>query len=98
MFHHEGGYTPFVIDITKYIRPVRNEIVVVVTDDLNTNYPVGKQKKKNGGIWYTPVSGIWQTVWMESVSFEYIKKISYNTNIDTKEVTMTFDVDSISDD
>ena len=97
MYHHEGGYTPFVIDVTRFLRPARNEIVVIVTDNVDTNYPVGKQKKKNGGIWYTPASGIWQTVWMESVSFEYIKDLKYRTNIDTKEVTLSFDVDTISD-
>ena len=95
VFHHEGGYTPFSIDVSKYLRPNRNEIVVIVTDEVDSNYPIGKQKKKNGGIWYTPVSGIWQTVWMESVSYEYIRSVKYKTNIDTKEVTMSFDVDSI---
>ena len=96
MFHHEGGYTPFSIDVTKYLRPNRNEIVVIIRDDVDSSLPIGKQKKKNGGIWYTPVSGIWQTVWMESVNFEYIRGIKYNTNIDTKEVTMEFDIDSVS--
>ena len=96
MFHHEGGYTPITIDVTKFLRPNRNEIVVIVFDNVDTSYPIGKQKKKNGGIWYTPVSGIWQTVWMESVNYEFIRGIKYRTNIDTKEVTMEFDVDTVT--
>ena len=96
MFHHEGGYTPFTIDVTRFLRPNRNEIVVIVKDNVDSCFPTGKQKKKNGGIWYTPVSGIWQTVWMESVSFEYIKSIKYTPNIDAKEITMEFEIDSIT--
>ena len=96
LFHHEGGYTPFTIDVTRYLRPNRNEVVVIVSDNVDSSYPIGKQKKKNGGIWYTPVSGIWQTVWVESVSYEFIRNIEYKTNIDTKEVTMAFEIESIS--
>ena len=96
MYHHVGGYTPFSIDVTRFLRPNRNEIVVVVTDETSSDYPIGKQKKKNGGIWYTPVSGIWQTVWLESVNFEYIKAIKYTSNIDTKEINMNFDVSTVS--
>lgn len=95
--HHEGGYTPFTIDVTKFLRPNRNEVVVIVKDDLENIYPTGKQKKKNGGIWYTPVSGIWQTVWMESVNFEYLQNIKYTPNIDNKEIKMEFTVDSIEE-
>ena len=96
MFHHEGGYTPFSIDVTRFLRPNRNEIVVIVTDETSSNYPIGKQKKKNGGIWYTPVSGIWQTVWMESVNFEYVRGIKYTPNVDNKEITISLDVETIT--
>ena len=64
---HVGGYLPFSFDITKHIRVGENTLTVMVRDDLDTEIPYGKQRKKRGGMWYTPVSGIWQNVWMESV-------------------------------
>ena len=72
---HNCGYTPFFVDITDHLRQGENEIIVEVRDDLSPNYPYGKQKKKRGGMWYTPVSGIWQTVWLESVPENYIENI-----------------------
>jgi len=65
--HHEGGYLPFWADVTDWVKQGENEIVVSVMDALDHDYPYGKQCKKRGGMWYTPVSGIWQTVWMEAV-------------------------------
>ena len=53
-----------------------NTVEVEVTNDLSPDYPYGKQKKNRGGMWYTPTSGIWQTVWLEPVPEEYIKEIS----------------------
>ena len=64
---HEGGYTPFSFDVTDFIFDCENELRVVCTDNLDLKYPYGKQKKNRGGMWYTPVSGIWQTVWIESI-------------------------------
>ena len=66
---HEGGYTPFSADVTTLWYPdEENEILVKVRDDTDkTWHSRGKQKTKRGGIWYTPQSGIWQTVWMESL-------------------------------
>ncbi len=72
---HRGGYDPFVFDITDYLAE-QNTVVIQVTDQLhNAVYPYGKQKYRRGGMWYTPVSGIWQTVWMESVPQEYVKSL-----------------------
>ena len=72
---HEGGYDPFFFDITKYLKK-DNTLVVIVKDNLDKHIlPYGKQKHKRGGMWYTPVSGIWQTVWIESVPKEYITDI-----------------------
>ena len=67
-FRHEGGYTPFTIDVTQQWKTeADNEIIVRVHDDTDKTWRSrGKQKTKRGGIWYTPQSGIWQTVWMES--------------------------------
>lgn len=73
--HNEGGYLPFSADITDFISDEVNELYVRVRDDLSVLYPYGKQTKKRGGMWYTPVSGVWQTVWAECVPSEYIEKI-----------------------
>ena len=72
---HVGGYLPFSFDVTEHIRVGENEIRVEVYDDLDTDIPYGKQSKKRGGMWYTPISGIWQTVWMESVPKDHISSI-----------------------
>ena len=75
--HHEGGYESFSCDITDALQE-ENELVIRCRDDLNNqSYPYGKQVKpeKRGGMWYTPVSGIWQTVWLESVPETYIQKL-----------------------
>ena len=63
----EGGYTPHTADVTDFILGESFEITVKVTDDLDRTYPYGKQRRDRGGMWYTPVSGIWQTVWLESL-------------------------------
>jgi len=72
---NEGGYLPFFFDITDFLRDGENEIKVVAKDTLSSIYPYGKQKKKRGGMWYTPVSGIWQTVWLESTPRSPINNI-----------------------
>ena len=73
---HTGGYLPFSFDVTDYLsaNPI-HEIRLQVKDTLSHIYPYGKQKKNRGGMWYTPVSGIWQTVWMEVVPEIYVSKI-----------------------
>lgn len=73
---HEGGYLHFAIDITHEVRRKSvNHLRVEAIDTLSQKYPYGKQCKKRGGMWYTPISGIWQTVWMENVPNSYIKEI-----------------------
>ena len=70
--HHEGGYEAFSADITDLLEE-ENELVIRVQDNLNELIlPYGKQSLTRGGMWYTPVSGIWQTVWLESVPENYI--------------------------
>ena len=81
---HEGGYLPFSFDITDVLKE-ENLLEVKVIDALDTDYPYGKQTKKRGGMWYTPVSGIWQNVWLEEVPCEYISDIKITT--DDKMVT-----------
>ena len=78
LVHHEGGYDAFTVDITQALQ-IENEIVVCCRDDLNDkSFPYGKQvlPEKRGGMWYTPVSGIWQSVWMENVPETYIQKLN----------------------
>ena len=78
---HSGGYIPFSFDITQYLskNTDENEIVVECEDGSDTDYPYGKQRKKRGGMWYTAISGIWQSVWMEIVPEKYIKSIDIHT-------------------
>ena len=73
---HEGGYASFSVDITEALAE-ENELVIRCTDDLRDQaFPYGKQVRNRGGMWYTPVSGIWQTVWLESVPEAYIEKLN----------------------
>lgn len=78
---HEGGYLPFTLDITAAYRTGVNELMVKVTDTLSHKFPYGKQCKKRGEMWYTPVSGIWQSVWMESVSEIYVEEIRMTPDV-----------------
>ena len=72
---HAGGYFPFSFDVTDALTANENVITVIATDTLSPLYPYGKQTKKRGGMWYTPVSGIWQAVWMESLVDNAIENI-----------------------
>ena len=76
---HTGGYEHFSFDISNYIKE-ENEIVIKVCDNLSAfTLPYGKQSQKRGGMWYTPTSGIWQTVWVESVPENYIEGLKIET-------------------
>ena len=68
--HHEGGYLPFSGDLTDQLRPGENQLTIVARDTLSRKYPYGRQSKRPHGMWYTPVSGIWQPVWLEAVPAE----------------------------
>lgn len=86
---HKGGYTSFSCDISKHIKEGENILFVLVTDPTDTHYQQrGKQKLKHGGIWYTPSSGIWQTVWIESLAANYIRDIKITPNIDNSTVSL----------
>ncbi|MBE5766684.1 MAG: glycoside hydrolase family 2 [Clostridiales bacterium] len=78
---HEGGYLPFFGDITDFLIPGENELLVIAEDTLSQNYPYGKQCKKRGGMWYTPVSGIWQSVWLEAVPECPIERIRISCDL-----------------
>ena len=96
---HTGGYSYFYFDITNYLKGRKNVItlrVTDITDSVDSSWgkyqPVGKQTLTPNGIWYTPSSGIWQTVWLEPVTAHYIDKIDINNNYDNKEIKLTFNV------
>jgi len=92
--YHEGGYLPFSFNITSALHYERNSIQVVVQDDTyNKGNARGKQAKESGGMWYTPCSGIWQTVWMESVMNGYMKNVRITPNIDNSTVNFEIDCD-----
>ncbi|MBQ4422716.1 MAG: glycoside hydrolase family 2 [Clostridia bacterium] len=79
---HAGGYLPFSADITDLLR-AENELVVNAVDTLDHAFPWGKQKQKNGGMWYTPFSGIWQTVWLEVVPETHVTALSFIPGLDS---------------
>lgn len=103
---HIGGYLAFSFDITDYISN-HNILRVEVIDNTDTFYPYGKQSNKPSGMWYTSISGIWKTVWMETVpTKEEIRSIKIETTIDSIDfyvdtdneycISITFDEDTVA--
>lgn len=84
---HEGGYLPFTCDITDALAKGENTLTVAVTDATSrSRHAYGKQSFRPGGIWYTPQSGIWQTVWLESVAENYVEKLTITPDLDSRRV------------
>ena len=87
---HEGGYLPFGLDITDILRSGdaagEHTLRVEAADPLDHKYPWGKQKRENGGMWYTPVSGIWKSVWLEPVPEEHIDHLRIDCGLDWAEI------------
>ncbi len=90
-FTHEGGFDPFSFDITDAIKADGvQELVIRVWDPTEKgSQPVGKQLGNPHGIWYTPVSGIWQTVWLETVPDSYLTRVQFVADIEARTVTVT---------
>ncbi|HPT01397.1 MAG TPA: glycoside hydrolase family 2 TIM barrel-domain containing protein [Bacteroidales bacterium] len=88
---HQGGYTPFCFDITPYLLAGKpQELVVRVWDPTDRSFqPHGKQVSRPGSIWYTAVTGIWQTVWIEPVGENHIQSLKTVPDIDRNTVTVT---------
>ncbi|MCR4911265.1 MAG: glycoside hydrolase family 2 [Bacilli bacterium] len=83
---HIGGFLPFEFDIKPFLEE-KNTLVVRVQDLTDTSYlSRGKQKLKHGGIWYTPQSGIYMPVWLESVNEKYIEDVKFTPDIDKEEI------------
>jgi beta-galactosidase/beta-glucuronidase len=86
---HTGGYTPFSFDITPFITGTTQQLTVKVWDPSNEGtQPRGKQVKNPEGIWYTPVTGIWQTVWIEPVNKKNITTLKTTPNIDQNVISI----------
>ena len=82
---HKGGYWKFSFDITSLVREGQNLLQVVVWDFSDSDYHTrGKQSLDRGGMWYTPQSGIWQTVWMEYVPEKYISELVLTPDADSQ--------------
>ena len=84
---HTGGYLAFEADVSDAVTDGVVTVEVRVTDDTDRSYHTrGKQRTRRGGIWYTPQSGIWQTVWMEAVPASYIKNLRITPLYDSASV------------
>lgn len=91
---HRGGYDPFSFDITDALKDSgRQEIVLSVWDPTDAgSQPRGKQVRKPNGIWYTAVTGMWQTVWLEPVPKTYISRLILEPDIDTATLKLQVEI------
>ncbi|MDR3219537.1 MAG: beta-galactosidase [Dysgonamonadaceae bacterium] len=86
---HEGGFDPFSFDITSLIKGKEQELIVKVWDPTDEGFqPRGKQVNDPQSIWYTPVTGIWQTVWLEFVPETHIVSFKQTPDIDNQQLTL----------
>lgn len=93
---HQGGYDPFTIDITSLVKGNGTQLLELrVTDPVDKGpQPRGKQVLKPGGIWYTSVTGIWQTVWLEAVPKTYISSTKQTPDIDRQTLLVDVNVEN----
>ena len=90
---HEGGYTPFTFNITPFLNDGAQQLIVKVWDPTDEGpQPRGKQVKDPEGIWYTPVTGIWQTVWLEPVAQKSIASLKTVPDIDNGTVKIDAEI------
>jgi hypothetical protein len=90
MGEHRGGYDPFTFDITDALASGEQELIVAVWDPSDAGpQPRGKQVNNPGGIFYTPTTGIWQTVWLEPVPQGYIEALKIVPDLDGEQVKVT---------
>lgn len=90
---HIGGYTPFRFELTQYLASEgeENALVVRVRDFSDTkSFSRGKQRINRGGIWYSPQSGIWQTVWLESTPTEFLDRVKITPDYDNEQVKFEY--------
>lgn len=90
---HKGGYTPFSFDITQFLKKGEQELIVKVWDPTDEgSQPRGKQVRDPKGIWYTSVTGIWQTVWVEAVPHTFIARTINTPDVDAKALRIKVDI------
>lgn len=96
---HKGGFTPFSFNISNYIKTNQNnELIVRVWDPTDSGTQArGKQVNDPKGIWYSPVTGIWQTVWLENTGKEYITMLKATPDIDKKTVKLVVNTSSLTE-
>ena len=91
---HTGGYYPFSFDITPYLTEAENELVVSVWDPTETyGQERGKQSLQPKGLFYTAVSGIWQTVWLEPVPDRYIQSVKLTPQLEAGQITIRLEIE-----
>ena len=93
---HRGGYTPFHLDITRLLREGENDLCLRVEDRPDCTQPRGKQYWERGlrACWYTPVSGIWQTVWLEAVGEIALDAVRITPDFDRHQCTAEIELDA----
>ncbi|MBO5105420.1 MAG: hypothetical protein J6C29_00830, partial [Clostridia bacterium] len=79
---NSGGYLPFEFEITDLLVSGKNHISAQITDLTDSMLPYGKQRINRGGMWYTPISGIWQTVWLEARPHNFVKSLKITPTLD----------------
>lgn len=95
---HQGGYLPFIFELTPYLRAGENELLVAVWDPTDAHWQQrGKQVLEPRTIWYSRVSGIWQTVWLEPVPETFISGLKITPDIDAQTVEVDVRVDGKQD-
>jgi hypothetical protein len=95
---HQGGYDPFYFNISAFVQKGENEIMIRVWDPTSDGtQPRGKQLRNPDGIWYTPVTGIWQTVWLEPVPRIHIERLQCVPDIDTETLKLTVHLSEASE-
>jgi beta-galactosidase/beta-glucuronidase len=91
VLEHKGGYLPFSVEISEYLKTSIFELIVLVKDMTDkSNYTIGKQKIERGDIWYTSTSGIYDTVWIEECDKIFVQDLNIATNI--HDLTVSFDI------
>ncbi len=91
---HQGGYLPFQFELTRYLQEGENELILAVWDPTDTHWQArGKQVLQPKGIWYTAVSGIWQTVWLEAVPETYLAGLKITPDLDSGSVLVEVQLD-----
>ncbi|SEI82619.1 Glycosyl hydrolases family 2, TIM barrel domain [Cyclobacterium xiamenense] len=91
---HQGGYDPFYFDISEALQSGKTQSLAIrVWDPTDEGpQPRGKQVNEPRGIWYTPVTGIWQTVWLEAVPEHHIRSLKNTPDFDNKQIRVQADV------